>query len=86
VSSRYRLYENTQRLSAASEKDAARGLANLQNWRAAVEDVRTWPEYEPQPLRSLPNRARRLGIDNLWYKDESERFGRELEGAACGRR
>jgi diaminopropionate ammonia-lyase len=78
MSSGYRHYENTQRLSVASETAAAIGVANLQNWGPAVEEVHGWPGYEPQPLWALPNRARRLGIADLYYKDESQRFGREL--------
>jgi hypothetical protein len=31
-----------------------------------------------QPLRALAQTARRLGIGALYYKDESERFGRRL--------
>jgi diaminopropionate ammonia-lyase len=50
----------------------------LQNWEPAVEEIRGWPGYEPQPLWALPNRERRLGIADLYYKDESRRFGREL--------
>ncbi|MEZ5357426.1 MAG: diaminopropionate ammonia-lyase [Candidatus Zixiibacteriota bacterium] len=33
------------------------------------------PTYTPTPLFSLPGLARRLGIRELWVKDESERFG-----------
>jgi diaminopropionate ammonia-lyase len=50
----------------------------LQNWEPAVEEIHGWPGYEPQPLWVLPNRARQLGIADLYYKDESQRFGREL--------
>jgi hypothetical protein len=50
MSSGYRHYENTQRLSVASETAAAMGVANLQNWEPAVEEVHGWPGYEPQPL------------------------------------
>ena len=78
MSSGYRHYENPQRLSVASETAAAIGVANLQNWEPAVEEVQAWPGYEPQPLWALPNRARQLGIAGLYYKDESQRFGREL--------
>jgi len=72
MSSGYRHYENTQRLSAAI------GVANLQNWEPVVEEIQGWPGYEPQPLWTLPNRARQLGVADLHYKDESQRFGREL--------
>lgn len=36
---------------------------------------RTIPGYKPTPLVSLPALARELGVDKLWVKDESKRFG-----------
>lgn len=36
---------------------------------------RTIPGYVPTPLVSLPALARELGVDKLWVKDESKRFG-----------
>lgn len=36
---------------------------------------RTVPGYAPTPLVSLPALARELGVDKLWVKDESKRFG-----------
>lgn len=36
---------------------------------------RTIPGYQPTPLVSLPALARELGVDKLWVKDESKRFG-----------
>lgn len=48
------------------------------DWADAVHEIHTWPEYEPQPLRSLPVSAKELGISRLLFKDESQRFGRDL--------
>jgi diaminopropionate ammonia-lyase len=36
---------------------------------------RRLPGYRPTPLRSAPTAARRLGVDRVWVKDESERLG-----------
>ncbi|MBL4903120.1 MAG: diaminopropionate ammonia-lyase [Desulfocapsa sp.] len=36
---------------------------------------KSFKEYEPTPLVSLPNLAEYLGIDKLFVKDESSRFG-----------
>lgn len=41
-----------------------------------MEEIRT--KYTPQPLHSLDNTAHELGIARLFYRDESQRFGREL--------
>jgi diaminopropionate ammonia-lyase len=74
----HRHFHNTDRLSLASAQNAAVVAQNLGNWDAAVQQVTGWPEYQPEPLRVLPHRARELGIAELYYKDESKRFGREL--------
>ncbi len=37
--------------------------------------ISRWPGYQPSPLRSLDGLASALGIEKLYYKDESERFG-----------
>jgi diaminopropionate ammonia-lyase len=42
---------------------------------AAVAEIRTWPGYEPTPLRSLDRLAGALGLGAVLYKDESRRFG-----------
>ncbi|KAF2966323.1 hypothetical protein GQX73_g7277 [Xylaria multiplex] len=69
---------NANRLTAQAEADAAVCIHNLSNWMSAVDEIRTWPEYTRQPLRSLPNLAHKLGIQELFVKDESQRFGSEL--------
>lgn len=71
-------YSNARRLSKAAVDTAAICVQNLDNWGPAVKEIQTWPEYEPQPLRSLPRIARTLGLDNIFVKDESKRFGTDL--------
>ena len=36
---------------------------------------RSFPQYEPTPLRHLQGMAKRLGLGGLYVKDESYRFG-----------
>lgn len=36
---------------------------------------RSFPEYRVTPLHSLGELSRRLGVRNIWIKDESHRFG-----------
>ncbi|GFG18027.1 diaminopropionate ammonia-lyase [Aspergillus udagawae] len=69
---------NPRRLSQAAEADAAVCDQNLSNWNHAIDEISTWPEYTPQPLHSMPKAAVQLRLGNLFLKDESERFGREL--------
>lgn len=69
---------NTERLDPGAEQDATVCVRNLSNWTPAVDEIHTWPEYTPQPLRSLPRTAKKLGISGLYLKDESQRFGKNL--------
>ncbi|MFG3593136.1 diaminopropionate ammonia-lyase [Bradyrhizobium sp. RDI18] len=69
---------NAKRLTPSAEEKAAECARNLGDWSGAVEEIRGWPEYAPQPLHTLDQTASALGIGKLFYKDESQRFGREL--------
>jgi diaminopropionate ammonia-lyase len=69
---------NEARSTHASEERAAECARNLSDWSGAVEEIHSWPEYAPQPLHALDRTARSLDIAKLFYKDESQRFGREL--------
>jgi diaminopropionate ammonia-lyase len=69
---------NPLRLTPETEGRAAQSAHNLHDWRAAVEEIHSWPEYVPQPLHVLDAAAARLGLAKIFYKDESQRFGRDL--------
>lgn len=75
---KYYHHYSTRRLSKAAEEAAANCISNLSNWTTAVQEIQTWPEYEPQPLRSLPRLAKTLGLGDIYVKDESKRFGTKL--------
>ena len=36
---------------------------------------KTIPDYEKTPLVDLKNSARKIGVEKIWTKDESKRFG-----------
>ena len=74
----YSHHYNNKRLTLSAEKRANEAVRNLQEWTGAVEEIRSWPEYSTQPLHVLDRTARELGLAGLFYKDESQRFGREL--------
>lgn len=38
-------HASTHRLSKAAEETAATCVFNLRNWAAAVQEIKTWPEY-----------------------------------------
>jgi diaminopropionate ammonia-lyase len=41
----------------------------------AFREISSWAGYAPTPLLSLRGLARRLGVESVWYKDESTRLG-----------
>lgn len=43
--------------------------------KAVREFHKGFTEYKPTPLHRLDNMARRLGVNSIWVKDESRRFG-----------
>ena len=70
--------ENTFRLvSRAHEKETLYDLRNFSTTQAAAvrEYHRTFPMYRPTPLVHLADTAQHLGIDAIYIKDESHRFG-----------
>ncbi|KAL7622909.1 hypothetical protein AAE478_006588 [Parahypoxylon ruwenzoriense] len=74
----YSHYFNEKRFDIKAQSEAEVCVKNLANWTPAVDEIRTWPEYSPQPLRALPGLAKKLGIGQLFVKDESRRFGPDL--------
>ena len=40
----------------------------------ALEFHKTLSEYKPTPLIELPNLSKKLGVKNIYVKDESKRF------------
>jgi diaminopropionate ammonia-lyase len=54
--------------------DELKSVASLVKSSAAVGQIARWPGYRPTPLHSLENLAKDIGVDTIWYKDESQRF------------
>ncbi len=51
------------------------GCVSPQECSAALRFHTGIENYAPTPLVSLPKLAKRLGVKNIWVKDESKRFG-----------
>jgi len=43
--------------------------------REAVAEITAWPGYAPTPIRTAARLASTLGLESVWVKDESGRFG-----------
>lgn len=49
-------------------------IASLTKSRLAVDEISQWPGYQATPLYHLDKLAADIGVDKIWYKDESQRF------------
>ena len=67
-------FHNTQKDKGHYSNDL-RYVLSLQNTTAAFEEIKTWEGYSVTPLHSLDSLASDIGIKNIYYKDESSRFG-----------
>ncbi|MGH8137880.1 MAG: diaminopropionate ammonia-lyase [Steroidobacteraceae bacterium] len=54
---------------------AVQALLSVQDMEAAQREITRWPSYLPTSLLPLDGLARHLGLQALWLKDESSRFG-----------
>ena len=52
-----------------------RRILSLEAHETAYREIGSWPDYAPTPLHRLSGLAERAGLGELWYKDESGRFG-----------
>ena len=72
---RYSLLENTRVSDAGSPPVECTDVLRPEDCAIALAEMQAWPGYQSTPLRSLPGMARAAGIGELFYKDESGRFG-----------
>ena len=68
-------YANTPADSSELYPPELLDIASLEKSRLAVEEISRWPGYEPTPLHQLTSLAQATGVDQIFYKDESMRFG-----------
>jgi len=52
-----------------------KSVLNLEDSKEAFDEISTWDGYKPTPLLSLKKIASQTGVKNIYYKDESSRFG-----------
>ncbi len=49
-------------------------VTSLKKSQDAISEINQWPEYKATPLYLLDKLAKEIGVDNIYYKDESQRF------------
>ena len=55
--------------------NAQREILSVAASKQAIADISQWPGYKETPLHAFTSMAAKVGIAQLWYKDESQRFG-----------
>lgn len=60
---------------AAAYGQRERRILSHATYREAAREIMSWPDYAPTPLRQLNGLAKSAGLGEIWYKDESGRFG-----------
>ena len=63
------------RMRKAPGKGADTAFLSLDEAQRARSFHKSFREYQPTPLVSLPNLAKALGVGRIYVKDESKRFG-----------
>jgi diaminopropionate ammonia-lyase len=52
-----------------------RQILDYESCREAIATIQGWSNYQPTPLAILNGLSRRVGLKQIWCKDESTRFG-----------
>jgi diaminopropionate ammonia-lyase len=55
--------------------DSMRDIVNLQRSRQTLHIISQWPGYGESPLHQLTGLAQHCDVGQVYYKDESDRFG-----------
>ncbi|RDE18406.1 diaminopropionate ammonia-lyase [Motiliproteus coralliicola] len=55
--------------------DEQKAVISVAKATDAIRDIKTWPGYAVTPLHCLESMAKDAGLNSIWYKDESQRFG-----------
>jgi diaminopropionate ammonia-lyase len=72
----FRLFENPalDRTSEYRAQDRDQ-ILSLAAFATAKQEITSWPGYRPTPLRRLAGLADAAQVQDIFYKDEAERFG-----------
>ncbi len=66
---------NDRAVGSRDYGERQRRVLNHAAFEAARKEITSWPGYAPSPLVLLAGLATAAGVDAIWYKDESQRFG-----------
>src|SRR5258708_8244724 len=75
-SPRHALYTAIKKARSGAYRNGIREkILSLEALNDATAEISTWPGYAPTPLVNLDDLAAALGISQIYYKHEADRFG-----------
>ncbi len=74
-SARLSLFHNPAAAGSRSYGPVEEAVLDEAGFTTAKRDISSWPGYAPSPLTRLPGLAAAAGLEAIFYKDESGRFG-----------
>jgi diaminopropionate ammonia-lyase len=69
------LLANTLGGRPSAYSDELRHILDYQSCTEAIATIQTWANYQPTALYALTGLSHQVGIEQIWCKDESTRFG-----------
>ena len=66
---------NSNAAPAVRYPNRLKPIIGLDAHQAAYAEISSWPGYQATPMTAAPNLASELGLESVWVKDESGRFG-----------
>lgn len=58
-----------------SYPEELKSVFKIEDCKSAHNEIKIWDNYSFTPLLSLKNIANEIGVKNIYYKNESYRFG-----------
>lgn len=71
----FELALNASVAAAADYPESLKQWFDREHFDTAREVISKWPAYQCSPLHSLTGLAGAIGVERVYYKDESQRFG-----------
>ena len=68
-------YFKNAKKNKSSYPEELKSVLNKEDCKSAYEEIKTWDNYSPTPLLSLENIATEIGLKDIYFKNESGRFG-----------
>ena len=68
------LFTNPRAKSELGYSTDMQAISSLSKSKDAINEISQWPGYGETPLYLLENLAADIGVDKIYYKDESQRF------------